>query len=535
MSFLLKSWNNNNIMNTSSTNNLEIEIQNLKGITSLSNSKFIEKPNLNLKFLSIKDNKYTNNSIFTKRDIGFNKSLEKNKTTFKYRKYHSYFESTKNQKNKNERNNIYINNIKNNSPNSLYLTEYNFINKSKNKFNNNNNSSLHSFRKSRSHFFENDKSIYTNITNNKSRKNNINNISNNYLSFCKGQTPPNKPLFLTNSNRKKNNNKKINLKLYNPRYLLNIFETERENEKKNKLKIELEYKHLYKKRHYINNYRKRGLDRHKYLDSFNDYLKEKSKMENINEKKNELKDEKDYKLNLANDSLNKVKKAYEDFNEIYFVKYNEFIRKHKSKIKDEKLKCDNYIDIIINLKKEINNLILKINKTKINIEYLNKFALLNAKIHLKKISLPIYYEYIFENKKTELKKYNLKEEDIQNILKYKKNIDLNKMLSLIANYENADLNLLNEYNYLLNDINILIKRKKDFNYDLTHKNNDIPELIISSEKELDKLKEKYQELINTKHILLSNNDVSNISNKNNKKSTMIILITIWNIILKSQN
>ena len=497
MSFLLKSCNDNNIMNTSSTNNLDIEKQKLKDIMN---------------------NKYTNNSIFTKRDIGFNKSLEKNKTTFKYRKYHSYFEIEKNNKNKNDRNNI----KKNNSFNSLYLTEYIFINKSKNKFNNNNinnNSSLHSFKKSRSHFFESDKSIYTNITNNTSRKNNtnINNISNNYLSFIKGQIFPNKSFFLTNSNKNKNN-KKINLKLYNPRYLLNVFETEKENEKKNKLKIELEYKHLYKKKSYINYERKKGLDRHKYLERFNDYFIEKKNLENLNEKKNRVKEENDYKLKIANDSVNKAQKAYEDFNDIYFVKYNKFIIKQKSKIKNEKIKCDNYIDIIIELKKEINSLIIKINKTKINIDFLNKFALLNAKIHLKQISLPIYYEYIFENKKSELNKYNLNEQDVQNILQYKKNIDLNKMLSLLTNYESADLNLLNEYNYLLNDINILKKRKKDFYIDLKHKNNDIPESIISSENELDKLKENYHELINTKHILLSNYAIKNMNNKKNKKS-----------------
>ena len=92
------------------------------------------------------------------------------------------------------------------------------------------------------------------------------------------------------------------------------------------------------------------------------------------------------------------------------------------------------------------------------------------------------------------------------------------MLSLLTNYENADLNLLNEYNYLLNDINILKKRKKDFYIDLKHKNNDIPESIISSENELDKLKENYHELINTKHILLSNYANKNMNNKKNKKS-----------------
>ena len=93
---------------------------------------------------------------------------------------------------------------------------------------------------------------------------------------------------MTNSNKNKNN-KKINLKLYNPRYLLNVFETKKEKEKKNKLKIESEYKHLYKKQSYINYDRKKGLDRHKYLERFNDYLIEKKNLENLNEKKIESK------------------------------------------------------------------------------------------------------------------------------------------------------------------------------------------------------------------------------------------------------
>ena len=52
-------------------------------------------------------------------------------------------------------------------------------------------------------------------------------------------------------------------------------------------------------------------------------------MENLNEKKNRVKEENDYKLKIANDSVNKAQKAYEDFNDIYFVKYNKFIIKQK--------------------------------------------------------------------------------------------------------------------------------------------------------------------------------------------------------------
>ena len=49
MSLLIKSCSNNHIMNTSSMDNLEIDIQNLGGITNLSNSIFSKRPNLNLK------------------------------------------------------------------------------------------------------------------------------------------------------------------------------------------------------------------------------------------------------------------------------------------------------------------------------------------------------------------------------------------------------------------------------------------------------------------------------------------------------
>ena len=520
MSFFIKSFVNNNITNISSVDNFDTELAKISAIN--------KSPKLNLKLLSPKKNKFSNNFIFTKRDLAYNKSLEKNKTTFKYRKYNTYFQLEINQKNKNNRNKI-TKMKKNNSSNTpLYLTEYIYTNKSQTKFNN---SSLHSFRKSRSHFYESDKSLYinsTNLENNSTRKND-NYVSNNYLSFCKGQIVPNKSAYLINSKNNKNKfSKKINLKLYNPRYALHKFEIEREKDKKKKLKIELEYKQLESKSQYLNNYRKKEMERHKYIDSFQDYFLEKINLDNTKEKRDVVKEENENKLCSINYAINQTKKSYEDFNEIFFVKFYDFFKRFTSQSENEKIKSNKYLECKYKLKKQINILTTEINKDRTNIEYINKFALLNAKLHLKKLSLPIYYEYIFENRKSELTKFNLSEQDIQNIIKYKKNLDLNEILSLIKKYENVDLNLLKECDYLSNDINVLIQRKKDIANDLLNKKNDITGLISSSEKELIKLKAKNQELMNRKNLLLSYYNINQISNnkkdsaKNKRKSSIII-------------
>ena len=520
MSFFIKSFVNNNITNISSVDNFDTELAKISAIN--------KSPKLNLKLLSPKKNKFSNNFIFTKRDLAYNKSLEKNKNTFKYRKYNTYFQLEINQKNKNDRNKI-TEMKKNNSSNTpLYLTEYIYTNKSQTKFNN---SSLHSFRKSRSHFYESDKSLYinsTNLENNSTRKND-NHVNNNYLSFCKGQIVPNKSAYLINSKNKKNKfSKKINLKLYNPRYALNKFEIEREKDKKKKLKIELEYKQLESKSQYLNNYRKKEMERHKYIDSFQDYFLEKINLDNTKEKRDVVKEENENKLCSINYAINQTKKSYEDFNEIFFVKFYDFFKRFSSQSENEKIKSNKYLECKYKLKKQINILTTEINKDRTNIEYINKFALLNAKLHLKKLSLPIYYEYIFENRKSELTKFNLSEQDIQNIIKYKKNLDLNEILSLIKKYENVDLNLLKECDYLSNDINVLIQRKKDIANDLLNKKNDITGLISSSEKELIKLKAKNQELMNRKNLFLSYYNINQISNnkkdsaKNKRKSSIII-------------
>ena len=531
MSIFYKSCSYNNLNDAQSLDNLIIKIP------AISTDIKKENPNnkkrtkyLPLKLLSAKNEKYSNNSIFSKREIAFNKSLEKNKTTFIYKKF-SFDELTKTKKYKNVRNNKHkMNKLKkNNSTNSpTYLTEYVFINKK---------NSVNSFQKvNHSLFHEIDKC--TNYTNNTNRSN-LNSLFNNYISFCRGQISKDKSSFFNSNNNKNNSNKKINLKLFNPKNALKVFELDTKKEKLNKEKIELEYKQLYKKNNYLNNYRKKENNKTKYMDSFRDYLIEKINLTTLIEKKNFFREEIQNGLNLVKKNEKDVKKNYEDFNQIFFVKFYEYIKKLVKQIEKEKIKNYQYIDYITLLKKQINSIRIEINKNRINIEYLNKFALLNAKIKEKKLSLPEYYEYIFENKFDQLTKFNLSQEEIQKIQNFKNNINYNEMLSLVNKYENDDLDKLTTYNYLKNDINILKKQKRDFAKDLSIKDSYLDEIINEKIRTIKKLKAKNQELVDNKTLLVDyiNKNISNIIEKDssNKIRKSIVSINYNKLYIKTIN
>ena len=496
MSFLCKSCSHHELMDSKFWDNFDVKIPSISSKVRNKNINFNKKyDNLHLKLIPSKREKYTNNTIFSKREFYFNKSLEKNKTTFKYNKYSSFDVLIKPKKYKNIRNNINKLEKNNKSNLSLYLTEY--VYKNKNNFKTNN-----------SHFFENSQdnnninktNYFNNISNNTTKINN-NSLLNNYLSFCRGNLLNNKSMLVNQNNATNINNKKINLKLYNPKYLLKTFEIDTKKEKLNKQKIEFEYKQLYKKNHYLNNYRIKEYEKNKYIDSFNDYLKEKINLTTLKEKRNYFNEEIKNELNLLKIKEKEVKKNYEDFNQIFFVKFYDYIKKITKEIQKEKLKNDKYIDNIISLKKDIYTLKNEIDKIKINFEFLNKFALLNAAIKLRKLSLPNYYKYILENKIDELKKLKLKKEEINNIKKYKTNINYEEMLSLLDEYENKNLDLLSELNYLKNDILILNKQKKYLSDDLKNKNSSIKDFINEKGKKLENEKTKNQELINNKNII----------------------------------
>ena len=534
MSILYKSCSHHDFIDPAFLDNFDLKIPAKVGNENFNfNGK---SNNIEINLIPSGKEKYTNKVVFSKRDFYFNKSLERNKTSFKYNKYSSFDNLIKATKYKNIRkirNNkkSFCNLEKNNSSNfSLYLTEFAHINK------NDSNSKNHIMKKNKSHFFENSQIsnniITTNylnsIGNNSAKTNNNNSLLNDYLSFCRGKILYDKTLLVNRNNDGKIKNNKINLKLYNPKYLLKTFEIDTKKEKLNKQKIELEYKQLYKKNRYINISKNNENQRKRYIDSFNDYFKEKLNFSILKEKTDNLNDEFKNELNLLKIKEKEATKNYEDFNEIFFVKFYDYIKQILKQTQKEKLKNDKYINEIFSLKKNIYTLQISIKKIKINFEFLNKIALLNAAMHLKKISLPKYYEYILENKKDEIKKLNLNKEEINNIKNYRKNINFKEMLSLLEEYENRDLDLLSELNYLKNDIVILNNQKKNLAIELKNKNNYINELIYDNERMLEKLKTKYQELINSKNKinLYVNKNIREIIEKdsNNKVRKSLVII-----------
>ena len=499
MSFLYKSNSYYNIVDNSFIDNCYTKIPAISKKNKIINPQNKKKINeLHLKLLSAKNEKYTNHFLFSKREIEFNKSLEKNKTTFKYNKCTSFDELIKTNKNIRSTNNKMNKLKKNYSSNSkLYLTEYIYINKKKaNKSLLINNTNLDS----------------TNIN-----SNNTNSLFNDYIRFCRGQNSQDKSFFINKQNN--NKNKKVNLKLFNPKYLLKDFELDAKKEKENKKKIELEYRQLYKKNNYLNNYRKKEKEKFNYIDSFKDYLKEKINLTCLIEKKNILEEDTKIGLDLIKLKESKGKQNYKDFNEIFFVKFYEYIKILVKQIEKERIIDNNYVKYITLLKKKINSLKIEINKSKIYIEILNKFALLNAKIKQKKLELPKYYEYVFDNNIDELKQLNLSKEVIENIKEYKTKINYNEIISLINKYEYDDFNLLTAYNFLKEDINILNKQKKNLLKSFSE-NNYLIELINKKVIEITKLKTRNQELINNKNFLttyVNKNMISTIQKITSKK------------------
>ena len=132
----------------------------------------------------------------------------------------------------------------------------------------------------------------------------------------------------------------------------------------------------------------------------------------------------------------------------------------------EKNKDTLYMNYIFQLKKDIVSLNLKSKKIKNDRDGLNRWMYLQICVKEKKKVLPKYYKIILEDKQEENKE-ELKKIDknlIDNVLKYKNNIiykngDL--FLEQIKKYENQNVELLNYYNSLREEIDKL-NQEKDF-------------------------------------------------------------------------
>ena len=444
----------------------------LNKIYSNNNKKATKKNKLSSISLSQNRANYSNLIIFSKREKAFNKSIEQNKPMFKYNHYSSIEE---NENNDNSNKSIFKFNRKfNNSFSPLYLTESIMKpNRSMQNFSNCENSSTFSI-------FKNNNNEYDINTNNDLNKN--------------------RNLIFKNYNHFGNQKEKINMKLFNGRFLLKTFEDDTKQKENTKIEDERKtFTHLIKKNRIINLY-KRKLDRKKYISNLNEYLTEKMSLyfkkiqaENLNEN---IKD----KINFLDDKLKSLNNHYNLFKDNFIIKYNEYIKKLTLKIKFEKIKSDRMLVYINELNKKISNLKQKISKIRKSLDTYNKLISILIRIKEKKLELPKYYNIILENKmennKNELK--NISKSEIERILNYKKCLiyqEPEHMIKHIKIYENYDLDLLKRYKSLRDEIKLLNEEKESLIHSIyVNEMHAPPEIIESKKNILLNLKKKYYKL-----------------------------------------
>ena len=426
--------------------------------------------------LSSRRNKYSNYYIFMKREIAFNKSVEKKKAIFKYQNY-ALFDTKKKPIYQSKKNMV------NNRSFSLNLTE-NMLKANKSMFYFKKNENLNSIE-----LDSKDKNKdYLRYLNHKE-----NTIFNNYNKFG-------------------NRRKRLNLKLINEKFLLQTFDTKIQKEKEIEFLSNIEKKNNYsffQKKEILERSKNKELTKIKYISNIKDYLTFKTNLNIKKEKEKVIIENIKEQIDTIDDKNKNLKKNFNTFNNNFFFVFDKYIKHLSNKIKIEKEKDNQLVEIINTIKQKIIDLKSKINKIKNNSDDINKYVYIFLCIKEKKLELPNYYKIILENKisekKTEMKIINKKE--IENISNYKRNIrelDPELIFSRIKKIENEEIDLIKRYNLLRGEITILNNEKEELNKNISSINNNISDIIIESKNRLlSDLKKKYNKLNNNKKILIS--------------------------------
>ena len=462
---------------------------------------------LNKKFNSItsRTSRYSNDFIFRKRELVFNKSLEKNKTTFKYLNYTLF---DKNKRTVYNRKNNTQKNIFKKKAESLFLTD-NIIKANKSMF--------PFIKRGNSNTMELDNLDYNNnlinIYNFFNNKKGI--IYNNYNNFVKKR-------------------KKLDLKLKNDKFFFQTFDIKRIKEKEyanktlDKNEENKNNRNIIRKMKILERCKNKELTVLKSIDNINTLRDMKMQLNNKKEQIKIISENIKDKLDLYDNKIKDMKKNYNSFNNKFINKYDKYIRILYIKINMEKNVNDKLIEYMNSLKQMITNLKLKIKRFKNNLYELNKYVYMFICIKEKKMVLPNYYKIILENKieekKDELKKINKNE--IERILNYKSNIlELGPeyMLMQIKRFENENLDLLKRYNSLRDEIISLKNEKEELEHNEYISSINVSDKIIESKKNiLLNLKKKYHKLNYNKKVLYFNLNIKddNDDTINLKKNTL---------------
>ena len=255
---------------------------------------------------------------------------------------------------------------------------------------------------------------------------------------------------------------------------------------------------------------------YKYMIDLNYLIKKrygnKLRKEKVKISLEENKSQNEY-LDNKKDSLNKVNLLYDN----YVVKFKEYIS-FLRRLFDKNDKQYYYLlNEVYTLHKDTLRIKMRINKLSEDKKIYNKFILLQICLHEKKIKLPEYYDYILSHTLEEGINYYkgvLSKKEVENIFDYKQKIiykDYESYMYQIKRYENENREMIKKLDLLKKEIyklKIISKELIEENKRLTLLFND-----KINEKNKSKLEiiNKYHFLCNEKNKLLRNIKINYIT------------------------
>ena len=274
-----------------------------------------------------------------------------------------------------------------------------------------------------------------------------------------------------------------------------------------------------KKLEYISLNKLKGKKLYNYMEELNEYIKRKYGNQLKAEKAKINYEEYKNQNELANNKMETLKKTNNLYNDLFVSKYNDYI-KFLGKQVDKNNKGDYLLlNEIFNLQKEVVKLKNKINKLLEDKKFFNRIIFLQIRVKQKKLKLPEYYDYILNHTLSEgINHYRniLDEKEIKKIYDYKTNIiykDYKSFLYQVKIYENENRKLLNNLSLVQRELDKLQIEKKAMTDEDIQISNYLDNKMIEKSKERIDIINKYNLLIKEKNRLLKQIQISYVNEK----------------------
>ena len=279
-------------------------------------------------------------------------------------------------------------------------------------------------------------------------------------------------------------------------------------------------KNLYlfqKKLEYVSINKNKGKRLYNYMEELNEYLNKKNH-NRLNEEKARINyEEKKNQNELWNNKIYSLNKSNNLYNDLFVFKFNDYIKFLGKQI--DKYNKNNYylLNEIFTLQKEVLKLKNKINKLMEEKKFFNKIIFLQICVQRKKVKLPEYYDFILNHNLEEGKNHLkgiLKEKDIIKIYNYKTNIiykDYESYLYQIKLYQNENRKMLNNLTTVRREVDRLILEKNQLFEEDNQINNYLDNKMVEKLRERNDIINKFNKLNNEKIKLLKQIEFSYVN------------------------